>query len=113
VNCTGCGYCMPCPAEINIPSAFKNLNDYHMFSKTSAWLNHVQHAGIRTKDGKSHFTSVCIDCGACETKCPQNIQIRQEFKHVRKHLEGPLSRVVAWGGRKFYTRKKKKKSKVE
>ncbi len=113
VNCTGCGYCMPCPAEINIPSAFKNLNDYHMFSKTSAWLNHVQHAGIRTKDGKSHFTSVCIDCGACETKCPQKIQIRQEFKHVRKHLEGPLSRVVAWGGRKFYTRKKKKKSKVE
>ncbi len=108
VNCTGCGYCMPCPAGINIPLAFKNLNDYHMFSKTSAKLNHIQHAGIRSKDGKGHFTSVCIDCGVCETKCPQHIQIRQEFKHVRKHLEGPLPRFISWIARHFYNKRKKK-----
>jgi uncharacterized protein len=33
VGCTGCAYCMPCPAGINIPSAFKNLNNYYMFGK--------------------------------------------------------------------------------
>ncbi|XMB73128.1 aldo/keto reductase [Mycoplasmatota bacterium WC30] len=111
VNCTGCGYCMPCPAGINIPAAFKNLNDFHMFAKRGAKIAHLQSAGILTKDGKNHFTSVCIDCGACEQKCPQNIEIRKEFKHVKKHLEGPVMRMIAWGGRAYFSRKNRKKKK--
>ena len=30
-GCTGCRYCMPCPAGVNIPGNFKVWNNYHMY----------------------------------------------------------------------------------
>ena len=30
-GCTGCRYCMPCPAGVNIPGNFKTWNNYHMY----------------------------------------------------------------------------------
>ncbi len=106
VGCTGCAYCMPCPAGIDIPDAFKSLNNYHLFSKTGARMNHMSNAGIRTEDGKPHWTSACQNCGQCEKKCPQGIKVRGVFKHVQKDLEGTGTRAVAGiarrmsGGRK-------------
>ena len=31
--------------------------------------------------------SNCVDCGKCETHCPQGIKIRDELKNARKDLE--------------------------
>ena len=31
VNCTGCGYCLPCPANVMIPLCFEEYNKYSMF----------------------------------------------------------------------------------
>lgn len=107
VGCTGCGYCLPCPAGINIPGTFNRLNDYHMFGKLHAKIYHMAYTGIMTDDGKPHWTSSCTDCGKCEKACPQHIEIRREFKHVRKHLEGPLMRAIAPVGRFVVSRKKK------
>ncbi len=95
VGCTGCAYCMPCPAGIDIPLAFKNLNNYHMFSKFGSKLEHMIFAGIQTQDGKPHWTSACINCGKCEKACPQNIKIREVFKQVQKDLEGPGVKTIA------------------
>jgi predicted aldo/keto reductase-like oxidoreductase len=61
VGCTGCAYCMPCPAGIDIPAVFKNLNNYHMFSKTEALLRHMEYMGIETPDGKPRWTNSCIN----------------------------------------------------
>ncbi|MBI9013734.1 MAG: aldo/keto reductase [Clostridiales bacterium] len=99
VGCTGCAYCMPCPAGIDIPAAFKNLNNYYMFSKTRAKIFHAVYLGVQTEDGKAHFTDVCIDCGQCEDKCPQHIEVRQVFKQVQTDLEGPLIKGIATLGR--------------
>lgn len=104
VGCTGCAYCMPCPAGIDIPSAFKQLNNYHMFSKMSARLMHIAYAGVQNEDGKAHWTSSCIDCGKCEQVCPQNIDIRNEFPKIQRNLEGPAARVFAAVGRRFMNR---------
>ena len=30
-GCTGCGYCMPCPAGVDIPGNFRAWNTYHMY----------------------------------------------------------------------------------
>lgn len=99
VGCTGCAYCMPCPAGINIPSAFKYLNNYHMFSKMGARIQHIGFAGVRTTDGKPHWTNACLNCGQCEKKCPQGIAIRQEFRHVQQHLEGAGAKLLAGAAR--------------
>lgn len=106
VGCTGCAYCMPCPAGINIPGAFKNLNNYHMFSKFEARVYHMGYAGVRTEDGKPHWTSTCLNCGQCEKKCPQGIKIREEFKHVQRDLEGAGIKATANIARRIMNREK-------
>ncbi len=109
VGCTGCAYCMPCPAGIDIPEAFKSLNNYHMFGKTGAKFAHMRFAGVTTSDGKPHWTSSCIDCGKCEGKCPQGIPVRQTFKQVQKELETPLIKMAAGMGRAVIGKKKEQK----
>lgn len=95
VGCTGCAYCMPCPEGIDIPNAFKMLNDFHMFSRWGARILYAQHAGINTPDGQPRWTTSCIDCGKCEKKCPQDLPIREHFAKVQADLEGPLVKTIA------------------
>ena len=109
VGCTGCGYCLPCPAGINIPGAFKDLNNYHMFNKSSSKFFHIAFNGIMTKDGKPHLAVNCIECGECEKKCPQNIEIRKELKNVKKEMEGLPLRAMAAIARPFVNAGKKKR----
>ena len=77
VNCTGCSYCMPCPAGVNIPGCFSFYNNYHMFGREEMYriLQPEQRA------------SGCIECGQCETHCPQSISIREELKNVKAIFE--------------------------
>ena len=105
VGCTGCSYCLPCPAGIDIPAAFANLNNFHMFSKTESRVYHANYLGIQTRDGKPHWTSSCINCGKCEKRCPQNIPVRSYFPRIQKDLEVPLVKAIAAIGRKFVNRK--------
>lgn len=102
VGCTGCAYCMPCPAGIDIPAAFKNLNNMHMFNKKfSSRISHAQFLGMNTADGRPHWTSGCIDCGRCEEKCPQHIEVRETFAQVQRELEVPSTKIIAALGRTF------------
>lgn len=109
VGCTGCAYCMPCPAGIDIPGSFNNLNNYHMFKKRGAILRHTAYSGVLTEDGKPHFVSSCIGCGQCESKCPQNIEIRKELKQVQRDLENPFLKTVAAIARPVVIGRKKNK----
>jgi uncharacterized protein len=107
VRCTACAYCMPCPGGIDIPAAFKNLNNYHMFSKWGARVGHAMFLGVQTQDGRPHWTTDCTDCGRCEERCPQSIPVRTVFEQVQKDLEGPLVKMMAVGGRTVLGRGKK------
>ncbi len=82
VNCTGCAYCMPCPAGINIPGCFSSYNDHWVFDATPA--------AKRAYELRSSLTapaSKCAECGKCESHCPQGIPIRTELKNVRELFE--------------------------
>jgi predicted aldo/keto reductase-like oxidoreductase len=82
VNCTGCSYCMPCPAGINIPGCFSTYNDHWVFDATTAAKKMYE---IRSK--LSAPASKCVECGKCESHCPQGIPIREELKNVKELFE--------------------------
>ena len=91
VPCTGCGYCMPCPRQVDIPGTFAAYNRRHTESKFSGFREYFMCTLVR----KNHTSaSNCVGCGKCEKHCPQGIAIRKELENARKELEGPLYRVL-------------------
>lgn len=81
-GCTGCRYCMPCPAGVNIPGSFKAWNNYHVFQNYQSvkW-------DWETEIGDAHQPKNCIECGKCERVCPQKISIRDNLKKAQADLE--------------------------
>ncbi|NGM80858.1 aldo/keto reductase [Paenibacillus sp. 7124] len=80
VSCTGCAYCMPCPAGVNIPGNFTYINEYYFLDneKQKNALKETYAARISEKGRASQ----CVECGTCEEHCPQNLPIIEELKHV-------------------------------
>lgn len=105
INCTGCRYCIDCPANINIPYAFQSYNNFKMFSKVMALGMYASVVGL--SDDQPKWTSTCLDCGKCEKHCPQFIEIRKEFKKVQRTIEHPVLRGVLKVVRPFARKTKK------
>ncbi len=103
VPCTACGYCMPCPAGVNIPGCFSAYNDKYLLNEKRGMMKYMQTLGALSK--QPAYASLCKDCGKCERHCPQNIQIRKELKVVKKEMEGILFRPVVGIARKFLVKK--------
>ena len=79
-GCTGCRYCMPCPKQVNIPKMFRMWNLASMYDN----FNVVNWSFNNTKP--EEFSTSCIQCGICETKCPQNISIRKDLQEAYNYL---------------------------
>jgi predicted aldo/keto reductase-like oxidoreductase len=94
VNCTGCAYCMPCPNGIDIPFCMSALNNQAMFGGISGKV--MYNFSLRPVKGKPIAkASACQKCGACETKCTQNIEMIKTLEEAAKVLEGPFFRVIS------------------
>jgi len=97
VGCTGCGYCMPCPKNVDIPGTFSAYNRRYSEGKFWGLVDYAMSTAIRKN---STAASNCIGCGKCEQHCPQHIAIRDNLKEAAKELEGPLYRfarkVIEW-----------------
>ncbi len=89
VNCTGCGYCMPCPANVNIPICFEMFNNLHMFKSEIAKMGYAFRMGGDLTGGVAGYASQCVQCGQCIEKCPQNIAIPEVLTAVERDMEGP------------------------
>jgi predicted aldo/keto reductase-like oxidoreductase len=72
VNCTQCGYCMPCSQKIAIPFIFELYNDAYMYDALQN--SQRQYKIFITPE---HRGDHCTMCGECEEKCPQNIPIAE------------------------------------
>jgi len=76
IPCTKCNYCMEvCPSGIPISEIFAAYNPF-LGTKISR---------IQAKEELSVYRNNidgCIECGKCETNCPQNIKIREELKNI-------------------------------
>lgn len=84
--CTGCDYCMPCPSNIRIPYIFRLMNYSRVYGLDEYARSQFAKLGETSSSGQS--PSACVECGACETKCPQGIKIREQLKQTLKVLGG-------------------------
>lgn len=91
VGCTACGYCMPCPKNVDIPGSFAAYNNRFAEGKPRAFKDYIMCTTVRKN---STATSNCIGCGKCEKHCPQNIEIRKHLKEVQKEFEGPVYKII-------------------
>ena len=83
VGCTGCGYCMPCPNNVNIPEIFKVYND----SALSPWteFGRVFYDLVAVSSGRD--ASKCTGCRRCEKRCPQGIPIASRLREAHNAMK--------------------------
>lgn len=77
VPCTGCEYCMPCPAGVQIPKVFSAFNNI-----TAGGRRLVKEI---FPDIESN-ASLCKKCGKCESACPQHIKISETLRMVKNQF---------------------------
>lgn len=79
VGCTGCEYCMPCPAGVNIPGVFRTLDRHTMFGTEQNFYQDYARMEEKGTDGGK-----CVRCGRCETLCPQHFHIRDLLASIHE-----------------------------
>lgn len=85
VPCTGCRYCMDCPAGVDIPAVFKIYNQYCVTENKAQFLADYEALG----DSKQAHH--CVACRKCCSQCPQSIDIptrMEDVKALYKKLKG-------------------------
>ena len=87
IPCTDCKYCMPCPNGVDIPRIFADYNNAKMYGDLTRYrmsYNQFMPAEKRADN--------CVECGQCETACPQQIEIIDWLKKAHEFLaETPAS----------------------
>ncbi|MCX5642753.1 MAG: aldo/keto reductase [Candidatus Omnitrophica bacterium] len=79
--CTGCGYCLPCPNKVNIPSIFRLYNFAQVYGLVKKAKKDYRALNPEEK------ASRCLACGKCEEKCPQKIPIQKKLKQIKNYFE--------------------------
>ncbi len=70
IPCTNCRYCQPCPQGVDIPHVFALYNDATAYDDLPR--SRVGYARFMKPE---HRADRCVACGACESACPQGIEI--------------------------------------
>lgn len=84
IPCSKCGYCIPCPEGVNIPVNFEYYNDAKTFGGNTASLSKNLYLGLP----ETSKASACVQCKACEEKCPQGIEISDWLTKINKEFTG-------------------------
>ena len=76
-HCMYCSHCAPCPVGISVADVTKFLN----LSKAQGEIPETvreHYASLTHKAGE------CIECGACETRCPFEVNIIENMREAAK-----------------------------
>lgn len=95
IPCTGCRYCMDCPAGVDIPAVLAMYNkcasqnsipvsfgdDPDFLKKAKTFLQEYETIP------KEHQPSHCVYCEKCMEHCPQKINIPKQIRDIAKLAE--------------------------
>ena len=76
--CRRCGYCAPCTVGIDIPSQFLMANYARRYGLGDWAVSRYQ--------ALAHHAGECVGCGACESRCPYELPIREMLRDVAKEF---------------------------
>lgn len=99
IPCTACGYCLPCPQGVDIPTCFACYNESFTGLRVSAFRSYMQTTGAIAATQK--YASKCKKCGKCEARCPQHIEISRRLEDVSRRIESFWFRPVFAAARKI------------
>ena len=81
VKCTDCRYCLPWAQGVDIPRVFSILNHASVYNvmDEGKW----QYKALLDKGTDA---SQCVQCGSCESLCPQNLEIIKYLEEAHAAL---------------------------
>src|SRR5699024_5838887 len=91
VGCSGCGYCMPWPYNVESARALHCYNGKYTEGRGSGMWEYLQSTAKRRETTSA---CPCIRCGRCEKHCPQQIPIRKKLQEAVKELETPKYKAI-------------------
>jgi predicted aldo/keto reductase-like oxidoreductase len=100
IQCTGCNYCMPCPKGINIPGCFSAYNTSFGQNFVTGMQQYLTSTAAVSK--KPYSPRLCVECGKCESHCPQHLPIRKSLKQVAARMESLPIRFALSIARRFF-----------
>ncbi len=74
--CRGCGYCMPCPMDIEI----RNCARMNMLLRRSPWQQYMSEEW----QAKMAKINDCLECHSCSSKCPYQLDTPKLLKYMLK-----------------------------
>ena len=82
--CAACGYCMPCPAGVDIPTNLKLLNQARLLGLQE--YSRSLFGGLRNRPEGDHSALACKKCGKCLSKCPNDVNIIERLEETAELL---------------------------
>jgi len=82
--CRGCGYCLPCPADIEI----------YTCARMSLMIRRSPSQNWMTPDAQRMMGKIedCRHCGACKSRCPYGLDtpelLRKNYEDYKEILAG-------------------------
>lgn len=84
--CRGCGYCMPCPAGIQINNCAR-MSLMLRRAPSQAWLTQYWQDEMKKIEG-------CLDCKKCMSKCPYSLKtpelLKRNYEDYKQVLAGEV-----------------------